>query len=125
MSDIQVEKIEPADDETLEEWSRVTDEPELLGVGAVRTPDDDWPWQVQVAVMEFVRTEPLESELEAAVSRALAAVPGVVEAAHEDRETWIIKGKADGPSLVRAAAAVVDGFSARTRKALDDLDDEQ
>ena len=125
MSDIQVEKIEPADDESLEEWGRVTEEPELLGVGAVRMDDDEWPWQVQVSVMEFIRDEPLESELETAISRALAAVPGVVEAAHEDRETWIIKGKADGPSLVRAAAAVVDGFSARTRKALDDLDDEQ
>ena len=122
MTDIQVERVEPADEEILEEWSRVTDEPELLGVGAVRMSDDEWPWQVEVSVMEFIRTEPLESELGEAVTRALTAVPGVVEAVHEDREAWIIKGNADGPALVRAAAAVVDGFSAKTRKAFDELD---
>src|SRR5688572_22832872 len=121
MSDIEVEKIEPADEEVLEEWSRVTDEPELQGVGAVRMSDGEWPWQVQVSVMEFVRNEPLESELAAAVSAALGAVPGVREAVHEDRETWIIKGDADGPSLVRAAATAVDRFTDRTRELLDGL----
>ena len=122
MSDIKIEKIQPADEENLEEWSRVTEQPELEGVSAVRSSDSDWPWQVHVWVMEFIRTEPLESELGEAVSAALAAVPGVREAAHEDRETWIIKGDTDGPSLVRAASAVVDRFSPQTRKALDELD---
>ena len=122
MSDINVEKIEPADDEILEEWRRVTVETDLLGVGAVRLADGEWPWQVLVSVMEFIRDEPLESELVEAVSAALAAVPGVREAAQEDRETWVIQGDADGPSLVRAAAAVVDRFAPRTRAVLDELD---
>lgn len=122
VSDVKIEKVEPADEESLEEWSRVTEEPDLEGVSAVRISDGDWPWQVHVSVMEFIRTEPLESELGAAVSAALAAVPGVREAAHEDRETWIIKGDADGSSLVRAASAAVDRFSSQTRKAFDELD---
>ena len=122
MSDVKVERIAPADEENLEEWSRVTEEPELEGVSAVRCSDSDWPWQIHVWVMEFIRTDPLESELAAAVSAALAAVPGVREAAHDDRETWVIKGDTDGPSLVRAASAAVDRFSAQTRGALDGLD---
>jgi hypothetical protein len=121
MSDIEVEKIEPADEERLEEWSRVTEEADLHGVSAVRS-NGEWPWQVLVSVMEFVRDEPLESELSEAVSAALVAVPGVREAVHEDRESWIIKGDTDGPSLVRAAAGVVDRFSARTRAVLDELE---
>ena len=125
MSGIDVEKIEPEDDEILEEWRRVTAETDLLGVGAVRIAGGEWPWQVLVSVMEFVRDEPLESELVAAVSAALAAVPGVREAAQEDRETWVIKGDPDGPSLVRAAAAVVDRFSPRTREVLKELGPEQ
>ena len=92
MSDVQVEKIMSVDQEILEEWGRVTSEPDLLGVGAVRIPSDDWPWQVHVSVMEFIRAEPLESELAVAISAALAAVPGVTKAAREDREQWAIKG---------------------------------
>jgi hypothetical protein len=122
MNDINVEKVEPADEAILEEWRRATAEPDLLGVGAVRISDGEWQWQVLVSVMELVREEPLESELVAAVSAALAAVPGVREAAQDDRETWVIKGAADGASLVRAAAAVVDRFSPRTRAILDELD---
>ena len=125
VSEIEVEKIEPADEEILEEWGRVTDDPDLLGVGAVQMSEGDWPWQVSVSVMEFVRDEPLVSELPAAVTAALAAVPGVSEAAHEDRETWVVKGDVDGPSLVRAAAAVVDLFSPRARKVFDDFDTDE
>ena len=122
MGDIEVERIEPADEEILEEWSRVTEDPDLLGVSAVRMDNGEWPWQVYVSVMEFIREEPLESELPAAIQAALAAVPGVREAAHEDRETWIIKGDVDGPSLVRAASAVVDLYSPRARKVFDEFD---
>jgi hypothetical protein len=119
VSDVKVERIEPADKTILEEWSRVTEEPELLGVGALRSAHGEWTWQVHIPAMEFIRTEPLESEFEAAISAALAGVPVVSEAAHEDRETWVIKGNADGPSLVRAAAAVVDRFSSRIREDLE------
>jgi hypothetical protein len=125
VSDIEIERIEPADEEVREEWGRVTEEPDVLGVGAVRMENADWPWQVYVSVMEFVRDEPLQSDLEVAVSTALAAVPGVREAAHEDRETWIIKGEVDGPSLVRAASLVVDGFAPRTRRVFDEFEGEE
>jgi hypothetical protein len=124
VGDIEVERIEPADEEIREEWSRITEDPDLLAVGAVCTGDDDWPWQVHVSVMEFVREEPLQSELEVAVVTALAAVPGVKEVAHEDRETWVLKGEADGPSLVRAASVVVDRFAPRTRKLFDEFEAE-
>ena len=122
MSDVKVERIKPIDEEILEEWGRVTSEPDLLGVGAVRIPDDDWPWQVEVSVMEFIRAEPLESELAAAISEALSAVPGVTKAAREDREKWVVKGDADGPALVRAASTAVDRFSLKTRKVFDQLE---
>jgi hypothetical protein len=122
VSDIKVERTQPLDSEILEEWSRVTTEPDLLGVGASRIPLDDWPWQVHVSVMEFIRTEPLESELESAISAALSAVPGVKQAVHEDREQWAVKGNADGPSLVRAASAVVERYSSKTREVLRKLD---
>lgn len=125
MSDIEIERIEPEDEEIREEWGRVTEESDVLGVGAVRMDDAEWPWQVYVSVMEFVRDEPLQSDLEVALSAALAAVPGVREAAHEDREVWIIKGEVDGPSLVRAASLVVDRFAPRTRKVFDEFDTEE
>jgi hypothetical protein len=119
VSDVKVERVEPADKNVLEEWRRVTGEPDLLGVDAIRISDGNWPWQVHISVMEFIRVEPLESELGAAVSAALAAVPGVKVAAHEDRETWVITGDADGPALVRAASAVVNRFSGSAREVLD------
>ncbi|WP_145061433.1 hypothetical protein [Engelhardtia mirabilis] len=122
MSEIEIEQIQPADDEILEEWSRVTKERDLLGAGASRSSNEDWPWTVFVSVMEFVRVEPLESELAAAISSALADVSGVKEAHHDDRETWIISGQPDGSALVHAAAKVVDRFAPRTRAVLDDLD---
>src|SRR5688572_19182903 len=122
MNDIQVERTKSDDEESPEEWARVTTEPELLGVYAVRISDGDWPWQVHVSVMEFIRTEPLESELSEAVTAALSAVSGVTKAGREDREQWAIQGNAEGPSLVRAVSSVVDQFAPRTRKTLDQLD---
>ena len=122
MSDVRIEKLIPADEEILEEWARVTSEPDLFGVSAQRGPNADWSWRVDVAVMELIRSEPLESELAAAVSATLAKVPGVKKAAREDRATWVIKGSADGPALVRAASTVVDRFASQTRKVLGQLE---
>lgn len=121
MADIEVEKITSPDEEILEEWGRVTTEPDLFGVAAVRIPDDDWPWQVYVSVMEFV-SEPQASELSAAVTAALSSAPGVTKAVHEDREKWAIKRNANGPALVHAASAVLDGFSAQLRSVFDQLE---
>ncbi|MBL8733967.1 MAG: hypothetical protein JNN13_16465 [Planctomycetes bacterium] len=122
VTEIKIEQVEPEDQEIIEEWVRKTDEGDLLGVGSSRSSDPDWPWQVFVSVMEFIREDPLESELADAVTAALARVPGVAEAHQVDREAWAIKGQASGYALTSAAARVVDQFAPRTRVVLDQLD---
>jgi hypothetical protein len=52
----------PDDDGADESWQRVTSDPASQGVFATRT-DFRGGWNVTVAVMEFVRQEPLEGEL--------------------------------------------------------------
>lgn len=120
VSEIKTQQIQPEDDEIREEWVRVT-ESDVLSVDVTLTSDERCPWQVAVPVMEFLRVEPLESELVEAVTAALAAVPGVAAAHREGREVWIVAGDSDGPSLVRAAGAVLDRFASRARAELDRL----
>ncbi len=99
-----------------EEWVRETDDDDVLGVDAVKLEDaDEWPWQVIIAVAEFVREDPLEDELRREMAAALRAVPGVTDVAEEDREVWIVNGQPSGEDLVRAAARVVDRLAPRTR----------
>jgi hypothetical protein len=113
---IEVTRQEPLDEEIAEDWTRQTNEPTLRGVGSSRWAEDEaWPWVVSVSVMEFVRTEPLESEIASAIMSALASVPNVLEVHRDDRETWVIAGKPDGAALVRAVAVVVDTFAPRTQ----------
>jgi hypothetical protein len=52
---------------------------------------------------------------------AVAAVPGVKPAVHEDGETCAISGEADGPSLGRAALTVAERLASNARKAVDAL----
>ena len=80
-----------------------------------------WTWQVGVGMAEFIREEPLESEMRRGVEAALRSVPGVTEVAEEDREVWIVQGDADGRELVRAVARLVDSLTDRARAHLDDL----
>jgi hypothetical protein len=65
--------------------------------------------------MEFIRVEPLESELRESTTAALLGVPGVDAVARQDREVWIVAGSPSGEALVRAAASVVDRYLSRTR----------
>jgi hypothetical protein len=109
-----VEQIEPADFEVGEEWLRETDEPDIRAVSASRI-DKIGAWQVNVWVMEFVRSDPLESELGQRIGSALLAVPGVISADEDDRETWRVTGTPSGKALVEAAAQVVDDLADRTR----------
>lgn len=90
-----------------EEWLRETNDRDLRLVGAAKLGGRDY-WQVDVAAMEFVRSEPLESELRGRVQAALEVVPGVDSVVDEDREVWGITGHPDGYALVAAVAAVVD-----------------
>jgi hypothetical protein len=97
-----------------ESWERVTDEFDVHWVGA------DWVgfsggWNVTVAVMEFVREDPLEAELRRRIAAALLAVDGVESAGEMDREVWFVTGSPSGEAMVRAVAAVVDDLSGRTR----------
>ncbi len=105
----------------LDAWDRSTDEPELRLVDASLGDDPEWPWHVGAAVMEFVRVEPLESEIRDAMFLALSGVDGVTEVVREDREVWAVAGSPEGEALVDAAASVVDAFLDRTRAALSAL----
>ena len=59
-----------------EAWERVTGEPHVRGVEAIRI-DFAGGWNVTVAVMEFVREDPLESELRRRIAAALRSAGGV------------------------------------------------
>lgn len=115
---IQVKQVEPLDSEILEEWVRVTDDLDILGVNAVRSSNGTWPWQVYVSATEFARSEPLEYDLSDAITNALNGVPGVTHAVREDREVWLVQGDVEGEALVRACAVVVDGLAERLRDLL-------
>lgn len=78
-------------------------------------------WQVGVAAMELVRSDPLESELRQAVEAALRAVPGVSAVHEEDREVWVVFGQPSGARLVDAVAAVVDARADDLQRHLDSL----
>jgi len=89
---------------------RMTDQPELRNVEAIR---EDTNWQVHVWVAEYVREEPLESELHDRMTTALQAVPGVTLVVQEDREVWSVDGTPAGDVLLQAAADVVDDLADR------------
>lgn len=61
----------------------------MRGVEAYLPEDDDW--RVVVAVAEFIREEPLESELVTGVETALRSGVGVTNVWHEDREQWWLR----------------------------------
>jgi hypothetical protein len=112
----EIRQVEPEDGELSEEWLRETSEPDLRGINVTRWADGgDWPWQVGVYVAQFVREEPLESELRRKLDEALRAVAGVEDVAEQDRELWIVRGHTSGAALTAAAAGVVDEMADRLR----------
>ena len=113
MSD-QVQRIQPDDPEVAEEWLRETDEPDLRAVGACKIGHIGG-WHVSVWVMEFIRSDPLESELRQHITNALLGVSGVTSAEEEDREVWFVTGTPSGESLVEAAAQVVNELADQAR----------
>ena len=117
MSD-DIRRVQNEDPEVTEAWERETDEPDLRNVDALKVPGG---WQVGVWVMEFIRTDPLESELRERMASALRGVSGVTSAEEEDREVWFVTGSPSGQALARAAARVTDEFADRTRAHLDSL----
>lgn len=105
-----------------------TDEDEVRGVGAYQVAGwqdevPDWPgdgdgWMVGVDAMEFVRSDPLESELRQQIIAALRAVKGVTHVDEHDREEWILTGVTTGEALIGAVAQVLDGQADRIRDCL-------
>ena len=112
--DDEVRRVEPGDEEIAESWLRETSEPDLRAVEANRI-DEIGGWQVTVAVMEFVRSDPLEAELRQRIVGALRGVAGVTGAEEEDREVWFVTGTPSGKALAEAVGVVVDEFADRTR----------
>jgi len=116
---VAADRIEQVPDnlvDGVQEWVRHTDDDDIRGVCALqRHREGRWSWQVDVWVAEFVRDEPLESELRLAVAAAIRSVDGVTEVAEEDREVWVLSGSPSGEDLVRAVSEVVDAMAPRTR----------
>jgi hypothetical protein len=110
----EIRLITSEDPAIIEEWLRETDEPNIRGVSACRI-EDTGSWQVTVCAMEFVRGDPLETELRQRVITALRTVGGVTGAQEQDRETWFLTGNPSGRALILAAAEVVDDLAERTR----------
>jgi hypothetical protein len=71
-----------------------------------------------VSLAEFVRKEPIESEMRRAIDAALRAVPGVSGVEEADREVWAVHGTPTGEALVLAAGDVVDRLAGRVREQL-------
>jgi hypothetical protein len=115
MDDILVKCIRSEGEE--EEWIRVTEEENILGVCATRTGDGDWPWQVSIYVAEFVRAEPLRSQLVDTITAALASIRGVTRAAQEDREVWAIQGNVGGEALIQACSVALNQLAPLLRQA--------
>jgi hypothetical protein len=114
---IAVRQVTPADHEIASEWVRDVADPrdrDVLGVDAIEWRSDR-RWQVTVAVMEFIRDVPLESELRRRIAAALRAVPGVTAVAEDDREVWGVRGTPTGTALVEAVAPIVDELAPRSR----------
>lgn len=117
VDEIQRVPTDELDDEYVEGWRRRTDEPRFRAVEAYRSDDGDWA--IVVSVAEFLREEPLETELREGVAAAIRTVPGVEGVHHEDREIWIAAGNPGGRALVKAVATFIDELAPRARAAIE------
>ena len=85
--------------------------------------EPEWPWEVGVSVMEFVRDEETEAKLSDAVTKAIRRVRGVREAEQQDREVWVVSGLfISGASLVKAVDAAIGRCEPDLRRLLDEQD---
>ena len=125
-----VREVSADDDDVVEGWIRATNDPErrvtaqLIRLPPGRNrPEEVRGWNVTVTVMEFIRKEPLSSELRSRITAALRAVDGVATANEMDTEVWWVAGVPTGPALVRAVAEVLDDFDSRIRANREHLGD--
>jgi hypothetical protein len=108
----EVKHIEPEDSDITEEWVRLTDEPDVRGVGAIHT---EGGWVVDIFAQEFHQQGPQGVELRQRVREALLAVEGVTDVYEDDTEGWGVAGAPSGRALTRAVATVVDDLADRLR----------
>lgn len=117
MSD-EIRQVLPTGDGEARE--RLTDDPDVRGVEVVRAGEAGG-WQVTVWVMEFLREDPLETEVRRRMAAALRAVGGATSAGEQNREIWLVTVTPSGEALARAAAQVVDEIADQARAHLPDL----
>lgn len=124
MSAPKIRQIDPQKG-SIETWVRDVEgtDRDVLGVIANKSTATKWPWRVTVHVLEFVRDEPLESQLARLITTAIAGVDGVTQVKRDDRELWIVDGAPEGYDLVEAVSIVVDGLARRTRAHIDAVDE--
>ena len=108
----EIRQIEPEDEEIQEEWIREAGPGRTVSASRV---EEIGGWQVAIWAMEYVRSDPLETELRREIVRALQAVKGVSTAEEQDREQWFVAGAPAGRDLVAAAARVVDELADQIR----------
>jgi hypothetical protein len=119
----RIRRLEPTNG-SIETWTRDVEglDADVLGVTATLTDAPRWPWRVIVQVLEFVRGDPLESDLARLITTALAGVERVTQVKRDDRELWIVDGSPEGYELVEAVSIVVDGLARQTRAHIDALE---
>lgn len=113
MEQVDVQQIQPFDNSIQEEWLRVTEEQDLLGVSASKL--DANTWQVFINVAEFIREEPLQSALFDEITEALKQTDGVETAIQEDREVWAVRGNVTGESLIQSCATALNRLEPKIR----------
>ena len=98
-----------------EAWVRISTEPQLRSVEAVKT-EGGGGWSIAIAVTELVRPHHAAyQELRQAIDDAIEGVPGVTEVEHEVDEVWWVNGSPSGQDLTRAVAHVLDEHADRLR----------
>jgi hypothetical protein len=108
-------RLVPADESDVDElWQRLTDEPDIRGIEAWADSEFEG-WCVEVSAQEFIRHDPLGTELRRRMQAALSAVEGVTEVDQHDNESWLVNGRPSGQQLTRAAATVVDELADQLR----------
>ncbi len=104
--------VDDPDGEAFETWERIpAGYSDVLSVWAEKTSDSAWPWKITISALEFVRSEPLESRLRAALTTALGAVPAVTAVTEEDTEVYLVAGAPDGYAITKAATQAIDGLA--------------
>lgn len=102
-----IQQVQPLAPGIAEEWVRKTDEPNLRAVSASKSREGDL-WSISVWAMEFIRTDPLESELRRRIANALSGVNGVTSVEEEDREVWAVTGTPTGKAVAQEVDALAD-----------------